>query len=166
MKFKELSQELQELWTRGVDHSVFNEDWARMGGVVEIEYKKYTGAWYLYPTLDVLAKAQFYCGHWEYMPFGEHETFGGVIMDDHNVLSTKMASKERCAAAGIDYVPFMGWRDIESVPDDVDVLLDVDEYSVVFGKKESQNFYSEQVKSPCGYPYELKAKRWMPLPLV
>ena len=32
MKFNELSQELQELWTRGVDHSVFNEEWARMGG--------------------------------------------------------------------------------------------------------------------------------------
>ena len=149
MKFNELSQELQELWTRGVDHSVFNEDWAKMGGVVEIDYQKYSGIWNLYPALEVLAKAQFYCGHWQYVPFGEDETFGEVIIDDHNVLSKRMASHKRCAAAGIDYVPFMGWRDIDSAPKNVRMLMR-NEIDVGIGT----------------YERNLMQTQWMPLPLV
>jgi hypothetical protein len=173
MKFNELSQELQELWTRGVDHSNFNEDWATVGGVVEIDYQKYSGAWNLYPVLEVLAKAQFYCGHWQYVPFGEDETFGEVIMDDHNVLSKRMATPSECADAGIDYVPFMGWRDIESAPTDTHVLLKHESQGAVIGTRNPRFedgtpcFFSEQVKT--GYRQDVKnfdALAWMPLPLV
>lgn len=158
MKFSELPQELQELWTRGVDHSVFNEDWARMGGVVKFKGEPHS-KYFKYIFTDNYKSAFCPCDML-------HKEIYGLLCVEKIDYRFRMATPEECEASGIDYVPFMGWRDIESVPNDVDVFLDVDEYNGIVGKKESQNFYSEQVKSPCGYHYELKAKRWMPLPLV
>jgi hypothetical protein len=160
MKFNELSQELQELWTRGVDHNVFNLEWARMGGFAIDAHGKLLKFYKIEisRTDGCVRKMYIFTKMWD-----DKQLVQGLIYLPERM---RMATPSECAEAGVVYVPFMGWRDIESVPDDVDVFLDVDEYSGIVGKKESHKFYSEQVKSPCGYPYELKANRWMPLPLA
>jgi hypothetical protein len=162
MKFNELSQELQELWTRGVDHGVFNEDWAMMGGVVFT--RTVYGAFYDDQSRfvpNIVPNLRKLLGRW---------CDGEFIMIDADcspILSSsvsrieghshlvgesyviRMATPSECAEAGIDYVPFMGWRDIESVPKNVSVLT--------------------RTKGGVGigsYEQNLRQTHWMPLPLV
>ncbi len=143
MKFNELSQELQELWTRGVDHGVFNEDWAKMGGVgicADDDTVQPTDIFFKLPIFkqDLLKKIVIYMDN--STPF---------IMDAGHFKLKRMATPSECAEAGIDYVPFMGWRDIESVPKNVSVLT--------------------RTKGGVGigsYEQNLRQTHWMPLPLV
>jgi hypothetical protein len=149
MKFNELSQELQELWTRGVDHSNFNEEWAKMGGVVKVYGKE-----------AFFAKLILAIGDWGYFskcvnkngkPLFTFEAgfkeYDDETLSDYNI--HRMAAPSECAEAGIDYVPFMGWRDIESSPKNVRILMR-NEVDVGVGT----------------YEPNLRQAQWMPLPLV
>lgn len=160
MKFNKISQELQELWTRGVDHSVFNEEWAKMGGVVTVNGKE-----------AFFAKLILAAGDWGYFSKCVNKngkplfTFDADFKqyDDENLsdyVIHRMATPSECAEAGIDYVPFMGWRDIESAPEGVDVLLFRigGELDRIAGSIQlCMHFKNLRPKS---------AKKWMPLPLV
>jgi hypothetical protein len=165
MKFNELSQELQELWTRGVDHSVFNEDWAKMGGVV---FHENIGPLKL--LYDDVSRNYVFC---------EVLLFGDTLIPDKDILN--MATTEQCAAAGIDYVPFMGWRDIDSAPlDETSVLLSTESEGTVIGWRREYRIGLEKLHAFASYsvmgsceggdggcdcePFD--AKKWMPLPLV
>ena len=139
MKFSELSQELQELWTRGVDHSNFNEDWP--SGVVKFN-----------ATFDTQYFKHIFTDQFQSMfcPTNmlQHERYSllSVAQIDYRF---SMATPSECAAAGIDYVPFMGWRDIDSAPKNVRMLMR-GESGVGIGT----------------YEPNLRQTQWMPLPLV
>ncbi len=93
-----------ELVINGIDHSEFDSEWAMRGGIVSLEYQKYSGAWQLYPTVNVLAVPVFRYSHFVFMPFGEHETFGEIISENSRVLSKSMATRAECEAAGVEYI--------------------------------------------------------------
>ena len=139
MKFNEMSQELQELWTRGVDHSVFNEEWAN--GVVKFN-ATFDAQYFKHIFTDQLQSV--------FCPFDmlQHERYSllSVAKIDSRF---SMATPSECAEAGIDYVPFIGWRDIESVPKNVRMLMR-NEIDVGIGT----------------YERNLMQTQWMPLPLV
>jgi hypothetical protein len=160
MKFNELSQELQELWTRGVDHSVFNEDWAKMGGACRVDRSVFNEEWskaaraccakygatvFLYTQRGFIELVQlrdlepFFWSMPTHSDMKKQAEDGGV----------SMATPSECAEAGIDYVPFMGWRDIESAPKNVRMLMR-NEIDVGIGT----------------YERNLMQTQWMPLPLV
>ena len=171
MKFNELSKELQEIWTRGVDHSVFNEDWAKMGAVVlhvKPKTRHRVQTIYFYKLKSIDNRSINLIGLTDDLGIlschNENWHFDGFI---------QMATPSECAEAGIDYVPFMGWRDIESVPNDTLVLLKHESHGAVIGTRNPRFeagtpcFFSEQVKT--GYRQDVKnfdALAWMPLPLV
>jgi hypothetical protein len=141
MKFNELSQELQEFWTRGVDHSKFNEGWADNGGVV-----KFKGGFITQYFKHIFTNnyQSIFC------PFDmvHYESYGLLSIDKIDYRFS-MATPSECAEAGIDYVPFMGWRDIESVPKNVSVLTRTED-GVGIGT----------------YERNLRQKQWMPLPFA
>ena len=142
MKFNELSQELQELWTRGVDHSVFNEGWAKMGGACRAQYDSTVFLYSQRGFIELVERRDLEPFFWE-MPIH------GDVKKQAEDSGVRMATPTECADAGIDYVPFMGWRDIDSAPKNVRMLMR-NEIDVGIGT----------------YERNLMQTQWMPLPLV
>jgi hypothetical protein len=149
MKFNELSQELRELWTRGVDHGKFNEEWARMGGVVKINGKEVFYAKLTCPIGDwgYFSKCVNKNGNPLFIFEAGYKEYDDETLSDYKI--NRMATPSECAEAGIDYIPFMGWRDIESVPYDVSVLTCTADGAGIGT-----------------YERNLRQRQWMPLPLV
>ena len=107
----------ENLIINGVDHSAFNLEWAKRGGVLFItEYSEAV------KLLSCNSGDLFeFCDKEDPHVFGygmeSHETYG---LPSKNF---RMATPAECEAAGIEYIEYQGWRPIENAPKDGDIIL-------------------------------------------
>ncbi len=103
---------MNDLIINGIDHSVFDIEWAKRGGVVKTSVCEQPAfAKCLGEKQDGRALFMFFINEDE----NERWHYGFVYPQDFNTLS--MATPDECAEAGIEYIePPMMWRDIESAP--------------------------------------------------
>ena len=143
---------MNELIINGIDHSVFDLEWAKRGGVLvslESENTRINVFKFLRSVtaekieVSTMSQLCFVTNFYEY-----RRVF-------------RMATPDECATAGIEYIePPMMWRDIESAPRDVLVLVKTDKSKVGCAIFES--------KTECEYfglnPIDGTFIHWMPLP--
>ena len=115
---------MNDLIINGIDHSVFDLEWAKRGGVVKVYsliYKQ-PNTIHQYKEMDYFGMAKFI----------DDETDGTVNVYmlnkrtsvNKNTTFLAMATPAECAEAGVEYIePPMMWRDIESAPKNQLILL-------------------------------------------
>ena len=101
---------MNDLIINGIDHIVFDLEWAKRGGRLLCQHTSGD------KTLGVLSLT------------GESIETGtllyGVIYNGFNGWTVRMATPAECESAGIEYIePPMIWRDIESAPKNQLILL-------------------------------------------
>ena len=143
-----------------IDYSIFDLEWAKRGGVVYHygDFCRYICDGENYNEIRAGQDGEFL--------IGEEKTVGLVsILTTEKVENSpyylRMATPDECAEAGVDYMePTMVWRDIESAPRDVLVLVKTDKSKVGCAIFES--------KTECEYfglnPIDGTFIHWMPLP--
>lgn len=104
----------QNLIINGVDHSIFNLEWAKRGGVVLMKCCDTREAH--------LAKLIHHFGDWANFGFIHENLIVGsayTVSDDEcpdEYQVVRMATPAECEAAGIEYIEYHGWRDIKYFP--------------------------------------------------
>ena len=150
---------MSDLIINGIDHSKFDLEWAKRGGVIR-EYSqlcKYVCPSENYSDIREGQDGEILLGHEQNVGL---VYFDGTISENAPYY-LRMATPSECAKAGIDYIePPMMWRDIESAPRDVLVLVKTDKSKVGCAIFES--------KTECEYfglnPIDGTFIHWMPLP--
>lgn len=143
---------MSDLIINGIDHSKFDIEWAKRGGVVMLK-KHLSKVTYVCNISGTLHVAQ---------TLGQ-KVFNGESFANVSPRLLRMATPSECAEAGIEYIePPAVWRDIESAPRDVLVLVKTDKTKVGCAIFES--------KTECEYfglnPIDGTFTHWMPLPLL
>ena len=150
---------MSDLIINGIDHSKFDLEWAKRGGVIR-EYSQLCK--YVCPSENYSDIMEGQDGE---ILLGHEQNVGLVYFDgaisENAPYYLRMATPSECADAGIDYIePPMMWRDIESAPRDVLVLVKTDKSKVGCAIFES--------KTECEYfglnPIDGTFIHWMPLP--
>ena len=104
---------MNDLIINGIDHSQFDLEWAKRGGVVML--KKY------------LAKVTYVCnisGSVHVAQTLGRKVFNGESFANVSPRLLRMATPDECRKAGSEYIePPMMWRDIESAPKNQLILL-------------------------------------------
>jgi hypothetical protein len=123
-----------DLTINGIDHSVFNLDWVKIGAAFNLSTSEGTALFcYIHGVTFPLAKKS-HDGIWE--KIGDLEFEASQVTDkevlglttDDEVLC-RMATPDECTAAGIAYIkPPMLWLNIASAPKNgMQILLLVDD---------------------------------------
>lgn len=109
---------MNNLIINGVDHSAFNLEWAKRGGVCAIADHSEFG---LFKYIRPINKALHYFCDIEYL-----DDFGATMIPN----DMRMATPAECEAAGVEYIEYHGWRPIESAPTD-ERIIEVADFRVV-----------------------------------
>ena len=147
---------MNNLIINGIDYSKFDLEWAECGGVVISIIDNP-------PTKRMIGKVigdeffeskHFFTDEW----VSDSQEYRVIT---RKLNKFRMATPDECATAGIEYIePPMMWRDIESAPRDVLVLVKTDKSKVGCAIFES--------KTECEYfglnPIDGTFIHWMPLP--
>ena len=146
---------MSDLIINGIDHSKFDLEWAKRGGVV---LKVGIHSAFLNYLKTECVIDNYHCHYFAHL----NSNLGyGDTYTTNTFCDLRMATPAECAKAGIDYIePPMMWRDIESAPMDVLVLVKTDKSKVGCAIFES--------KTECDYfglnPIDGTFIHWMPLP--
>ena len=158
----------QNLIINGVDHAKFDLEWAKRGGVFVVKPK------YMEINDETMRDYEFFytfcagkvicINDYDVIGLDDGSTYVGIIdsINNDGYLEVRMATPSECAEEGVEYIePPMMWRDIESAPRDVLVLVKTDKSKVGCAIFES--------KTECEYfglnPIDGTFTHWMPLPL-
>ena len=116
---------MNELIINGIDHSKFDLEWAKRGGVV-LKVGIHSAFFNYLKTECVIDN--YHCHYFAHL----NSNLGyGDTYTTNTFCDLRMATPAECAKAGIDYIePPMMWRDIESAPMDVLVLVKTDKSKV------------------------------------
>ena len=138
-----------------IDHSVFDLEWAKRGGVVKTSVCEQPAfAKCLGVKQDGRALFMFFINEDE----NERWHYGFVYPQNFNTLS--MATPSECAEAGVEYIEYHGWRPIGTAPLDTLVIVETDQKKVgcaIFeGRNESEHFGLGSFAS--------RYRNWMPMP--
>ena len=153
----------EKLIINGVDHSVFNLEWAKRGGVVFHTYDSGYSIFWSFFQGAIYGLA----GHHPKIGYGiiphEKRYLDLATNQEYKMMADRMATPAECEAAGIEYIEYHGWRPIESAPKN-EVILSYVPHSaggyvapVLFNGTVFNNVVST------GYEGEHPA-HWMPLP--
>ena len=123
---------MNNLIINGIDHSVFDLEWAKRGGVVML--KKH------------LAKVTYVCNISGSMHVAQtlgQKVFNGKSFANVSPRLLRMATPAECAEAGVEYIePPMMWRPIDTLTTDIPTPLFVcDEKSKQIGTLTGKNIF-------------------------
>ena len=143
---------MSDLIINGIDHGKFDFEWAKRGGVL-VSLESDNTRINLFKFLRSITAEKIEVSTMSQICFVTN------FYEYRRVF--RMATPAECAKAGIDYIePPMMWRDIESAPRDVLVLVKTDKSKVGCAIFES--------KTECEYfglnPIDGTFIHWMPLP--
>ena len=134
---------MNNLIINGIDHSKFDLEWAKRGGVVLIIHDD--------SQLKILANLAKYVGEWAYFinttryAISDCEVYFTCGLSGSSDLETssdthyveRMATPSECAEAGIEYIePLARWLPIETMQADIDSL----EAQLAEARKDSERF--------------------------
>ena len=154
----------EKLIINGVDHSVFNLEWAKRGGVVFHTYDSgYSIFW------------SFFQGA-IYGLAGHHPKIGYRIIphekryldlatnQEYKMMADRMATPAECETAGIEYIEYHGWRPIESAPKHQAVLVWIKGATPCAAAQDDDGWYEPDLEEELGFNF--KPSHWMPLQQV
>lgn len=139
---------MNDLIINGIDHSVFDLEWAKRGGVIfDAVYEQ------IYIFVNKIDEEQIRLVYSSRLR-GEIDFLSKSLIS-----SLRMATPSECADAGVEYIePPMIWRDIESAPKNTWVIATDGFYVTEAWFTTSRNAW---VMKGCG---ELSVTHWMPKP--
>ena len=154
---------MSDLIINGIDHSKFDLEWAKRGGVIR-EYSqlcKYVCPSENYSDIREGQDGEILLGHEQNVGL---VYFDGAISENAPYY-LRMATPSECADAGIDYIePPMMWRPIDTLTTDIPTPLFVcDEKSKQIGILTGQNIFGGACIT--GWDdHDTKPTQWMPKP--
>ena len=121
---------MNDLIINGIDHSVFDLEWAKRGGVMLVRNTSdFTSdfARLLHRSIHTINGKERYVIV-EFFKMSRTKGCVTFVANNHYTEDLckgfRMATPDECKSAGIEYIePPMVWRDIESAPDNTAVLV-------------------------------------------
>ena len=127
----------ENLIINGIDHSVFNLEWAKRGGVFVVKPK------YMEINDETMRDYDFFytfcagkvicINDYNVIGLDDGSTYVGIIdsINNDGYLEVRMATPSECAEEGVEYIePPMRWRPIETAPED-GRIIEVADFRVV-----------------------------------
>ena len=109
---------MNDLIINGIDHSVFDLEWVKKGGVAYgvTQAGTYTLWTYFQGRFAFLA---FRYQHCDWAKAEPQMCLGSLFNDTYVKIADRMATPEECEAAGVEYIdPPIRWLQIDSAPED------------------------------------------------